>query len=157
MRLIVYPIGTSGQTLLLIDTVVQHLYKHHQYNLRRVEAGGQLFVTLQEQTITVVCATGPRRSDRRLRTSYLPNRQAERREIQRFFRKGLHYIGDWHTHPESRPVPSRTDLDNFAEMVRLSRHHFGGFVMIVVGTSTPPEAFHVSICNGHDFLTLHPL
>jgi integrative and conjugative element protein (TIGR02256 family) len=153
--LIVYPVGTSGQTVLLIDTVVQHLYKHRQYNLRRVAGGGQLFAAFQEQTITVVCATGPRRSDRRLRTSYLPNRQAERREINRLFRKGLHYIGDWHTHPESCPVPSRIDLDNFAETVRLSRYHLGGFVMIVVGTSAPPEGFHVSLCNGHDFLTLH--
>jgi hypothetical protein len=25
--------------------------------------------------------------------------------------------------------------------------------MIVVGTSAPPEGFHISICNGHDFLT----
>lgn len=153
-RLITYPIGTSGQQLVLTDVAAHHLYAHRQRTWRDLEAGGQLFARFKHATILVERITGPRRSDQRHRTTFIPDRQAERGEIQRLFRQDLHYIGDWHTHPERHPAPSSIDLVNFAEMVRCSHHHLNGLVMIVVGMFGPPCGLNVSICNGHNFYTL---
>jgi hypothetical protein len=55
-------------------------------------------------------ATGPRRTDRRTRTSSVPDRRAEQREIDDRFRRGLHFLGDWHTHPKNIPHPSGPDV-----------------------------------------------
>ncbi|MGZ8416477.1 MAG: Mov34/MPN/PAD-1 family protein [Methyloceanibacter sp.] len=90
-------------------------------------------------------ATGPRLTDRRTRCSFRPNRPSERREIECFFDKGLHYLGDWHTHPQARPRPSGTDIESMSEMVRQSRYELEGFLMVIVGTSELPEGLWVSL------------
>jgi integrative and conjugative element protein (TIGR02256 family) len=93
-------------------------------------------------------ATGPRRSDSRSRFSFRPNRSAERREIEERFREGLHYLGDWHTHPEPTPEPSPTDIESMQEMVLASRHELPGFIMMIVGTAPTPVGFSVSLHYG---------
>ena len=97
---IAYVIGNSGQTLVLTDPVIEHLLCHRQFGPGSREAGGQLFARFEGKTIRIERATGPRPSDRRSLMAFVPNRLAERREITRLFKEGLHYVGDWHTHPE---------------------------------------------------------
>ena len=108
----------------------------------------------QAKTITIEEATGPRRSDIRSRYSYIPDRKAEQREINERFPSGLHFIGDWHTHPEQIPHLSGTDLDNMRECVKKSRHAVSGFLLIVVGTDPQPSGLHASLHNGKDTLLL---
>jgi len=109
------------------------------------EAGGQLFGKVSPGAWTVVLATGPRPSDRRTKWSFQPDRSAERHEIRRLFEKGLHYLGDWHTHPQGRPRPSQTDLKSMKEMIAKSHYELEGFLMVIVGTSRPPEGLWVSL------------
>lgn len=142
-----YPIGTSGQVLILTDPVVEHFRRYRQRRRYQREAGGQLFARFDGGRITVEEATGPRRTDRRTRTSYLPDRRAEQAEILKHHARGLHYVGDWHTHPEALPAPSRPDAASIAECVAKSTHHLNGFVLIIVGQAEPPAGFHVSIHN----------
>lgn len=143
-----YPIEGSGQTLVLTRTVIDHLKRHSQSSPHSLEAGGQLFARFECNTIRIERATGPRPSDRRSRVTCLPNRFAERREIKRLFREGLHYVGDRHTHAESLPTPSCTDIDSFKEMFRKSRHKLASFVIVIAGTATPPEGLFVGLCDG---------
>ena len=42
--------------------------------------------------------------------------------------KGLHFVGDWHTHPEAVPTPSSSDIRTIKEAVAKSRHHLHGFL-----------------------------
>ena len=115
---------------------------------RQREAGGQFFARIDEPRIIVEEATGPRRSDRRTRTSYTPNRFAEQREINSLYKRGLHYVGDWHTHPEKIPSPSLIDVRSIDDCVAKSEHSLNGFILIVVGTAEPPDGFHTSLHNG---------
>lgn len=151
-----YPIGTSGQVLILTDPVVEHLRRHRQRRRYQREAGGQLFARFDGGRITVEEATGPRRADRRTRTSYLPDRRAEQAEILERHARGLHYVGDWHTHPEPLPQPSRPDAESIAECVAKSIHQLNGFVLVVVGQLEPPAGLHVSINNATSASTLDP-
>jgi integrative and conjugative element protein (TIGR02256 family) len=102
-------------------------------------------------------ATGPRPTDRRTRTSYVPDRAAEQREIDSRYAGGLHYVGDWHTHPEMFPSPSCLDIASISESVRKSIHALNGFVLMIVGQAEPPNGLFVS---AHDRLgscmTLEP-
>lgn len=145
--MIQYVLGDSGQTLVLARTVIEHLDRYRQSGGCSREAGGQLFARFNGGTVRVVRATGPRSTDRRSRVSFWPDRLAERLEIRRLFGVGLNYVGDWHTHPEIVPRPSRTDIESFTEMFRKSHHRLAGFVIVIRGTASLPEGLFVGICN----------
>jgi integrative and conjugative element protein (TIGR02256 family) len=147
--MIEYPIGRSGQVLVISEAVLRRFRRHRQRRWYQREAGGQLFARLSGLRIMVEEATGPRRTDRRTRTSYIPDRVAEQREIDSHHPSGLHYIGDWHTHPEKSPSPSGLDIASISESVRKSTHGLNGFVLVIVGQADPPGGLVVS---AHDRL-----
>lgn len=147
-RVIVFDLGASGQRLTLAHSVVQHLEAYRQLTARHREAGGQLFAVFSGSDVVISEATGPRRSDRRTRTSYHPDREVEQREIRERHSQGLHYVGDWHTHPSPTPMPSSLDYLSMRDSVRASEHQLNGFVLIVVGTLSAPDGLHVSVNDG---------
>jgi integrative and conjugative element protein (TIGR02256 family) len=149
--MIAYPIGTSGQTVILADGVVEYLIRHRQLKRGQTEAGGQMFARIEGGEITVVEVTGPRPTDRRTRTAYLPDRKAERAEIADRFARGLHFVGDWHTHPDGRPRPSGPDLESMTECFNKSAHSLNGFLLLIVGQVDPPEGFSLSIHDGKSY------
>lgn len=103
----------------------------------------------------MVCkATGPKENDKRGRFFFLPNRKSERAEINRNHEDGLHFVGDWHTHPEAVPRPSGEDLTSIQNCYSESTHSLKYFVMIIVGTSAFPEGLCVSIHNGAEAIFL---
>lgn len=133
--------------LVLTDTVITRFRKYRQTG-RRPEAGGQLFGTFESARVRIECATGPRRTDQRRRNSFVPDRRAERREIKHLYEEGLHYVGDWHTHPRRRPTPSGVDVENFGDTFRRSRHDLPSFILIIVGLDSELDDLYVGLCNG---------
>jgi integrative and conjugative element protein (TIGR02256 family) len=148
--MIKYPIGTSGQKLILTVAVAHYLRQHRQARWWHKEAGGQLFGSIEHRRIVVEEATGPRRSDQRTRHSYVPDRATEQAEILDRHLKGLHYIGDWHTHPEMWPKPSDLDSASIAECVTKSGHELNGFILIIVGRAEPPAGLYVLVHDGRN-------
>ena len=153
-RVIVFQIGQSGQSLQLTDAVLNHFDRHRQTRFWHREAGGLLFARFDLPIVNVAEATGPRRTDRRTRYSYWPDERAERLEIESRFRRNLHFVGCWHTHPEDIASPSRVDTRNTIDCVKRSHHALNGFVMVIVGRAALPESLHVSVC---DEKSVHPL
>lgn len=133
-----------GKVLIMPD-VVAHLEAHKQHKWTSKEAGGQLFATFDDAKIVrIVEATGPRATDKRSLLGYRPDRLAEKVEITERYARGLHFVGDWHTHYQKHPEPSSTDTNNMGELVRLSSHGLRGFVLVVVGQAKFPDGLHVS-------------
>lgn len=130
--------------------VVDHLRQHRQLGNEVPEAGGQLFATVNKAVWRIAKATGPRKSDWRTRFGFRPDRSAERKEIREFFKNGLHYVGDWHTHPEARPVASGEDLRSMNELVTRSQHELPGFLMIIVGTNSDESGLWLSLHTGNN-------
>ena len=151
-----YDIGDSGQRLILNDAVLDHLERHRQLGNQSKEAGGQLFARFDQKTIRIERATGPRPTDRRGYRIFVPNRLAERREIKRLFKAKLYYVGDWHTHPEPQPTPSRIDIGSFRDMFHKSRHELASFVMVIVGTEGFPKSLFVGLCTSEGLDELTP-
>ena len=92
--------------VLIEPNVVTHLMGQRQTSAKKPEVGGQLFGTFEKDRVRIVLATGPREEDRKSRFSFFPSRDRENAEIKKCFGSGLHYMGDWHTHPERKPSPS---------------------------------------------------
>jgi integrative and conjugative element protein (TIGR02256 family) len=150
-----FQVGQSSQRLVLSRAVLKHFEKHKQTRASSLEAGGQLFARLSTlPEVIVEQATGPRRSDFRTRTLYIPDRSAEQPEIDYWHKKGLHYVGDWHTHPELIPNPSIDDTESIHESFVKSKHSLHGFLLIIVGTSAFPSGLYVSLNNEKSELSL---
>jgi integrative and conjugative element protein (TIGR02256 family) len=146
-------LGHSGQQLVIRRAVVSHLLQHQQRG-RSPEAGGQLFGRLEDKTILVEEATGPRRGDARSRYGYRPNRRQEQLEINAAFRRDLVFLGDWHTHPEPRPHPSTTDLISMQDCFSRSQHTLNAFLLLILGTGVLPDALFGSLHNRNEVLQL---
>jgi len=142
---IVFALDDCGAHLVFSDKVLLHFAQHQQRKRRDVEAGGQLFARLTPFEVFIEEATGPRLSDHRARMSYVPDRLAERAEIREKFSEGLHYVGDWHTHPERNAKPSSIDKATIADCTQKSSHELQGFILAVVGYGQLPECLHVSL------------
>lgn len=151
--MITYPIGSSGQSLVFTPEVLAVFARYRQRRWWQREAGGQLFGRFEGGEVIVAETTVPGRTDFRTRHSFRPDRRREQREIARYHQRGLHFIGDWHTHPEPVPHISPVDAESLHEIVHRSRHELNGFVMVIVGTDNPPAGLSVSVSD-HSTLTV---
>jgi integrative and conjugative element protein (TIGR02256 family) len=136
----------SGESSVLItDAALSAMFAFRQAKARDKEAGGQLFAHFDGSDVVIVEATPPTFLDRRSRYNFKPNGFLQRREIRKKHATGLHFIGDWHTHPETIATPSGDDLTSMQDCFRRSRHDLTGFVLIVVGIAPPPEGWYVGL------------
>lgn len=149
-----YSIGDSGEVVEFSAAVMERFDKNRQRRFWQAEAGGQLFANLSPGLISIAMATGPRPTDLRTPFSYVPDREAERREIADLRPLGWHYVGDWHTHPQSVPSPSGRDIRTVVSTVRKSQLVLSGVVMVIVGRSPFPRGLYVGVSDGDG---LYPL
>jgi integrative and conjugative element protein (TIGR02256 family) len=131
--------------VMIASNVLSHLDRSRQHRCFSREAGGQLFAKFESSGVAhIVDITGPRPTDRRSLFNYIPDRSAEQIEITERFARGLHFIGDWHTHRQRVPEPSTADMRSIREVVNMSSHDLAGFLLLIVGLRPFPEGLHVS-------------
>ncbi|MGA7676227.1 MAG: Mov34/MPN/PAD-1 family protein [Rhizomicrobium sp.] len=142
---IAYTLPRNTGVVVFEIPVLLHLMSYRQLKCLAPEAGGQLFATFDDPKIMrIVEATGPRLTDRRSLFGYRPDRTAERAEIADRYARGLHFVGDWHTHAQSVPSPSGTDIESMSETVAQSRYDIPGFVLVIVGRIAFPDGLYVA-------------
>ena len=125
--------------------VVKHFADHRQQGKIKTEIGGQLFAEFVKNEVRVVRTTGPNATDRRGWAWFRPDQRKQNDEIKQLFADGLHFVGDWHTHPEREPSPSSWDLESMEDCFKKSRHQLKAFVMVIVGRAAFPEGLWVSV------------
>lgn len=152
-----YLLPRGDERVVLGEQVLRHMGSHRQTRRWHREAGGQLFARFVPGAVLVEHITGPRRSDRRSRASYQPDRAAEQREIHDMHALGLHYVGDWHTHPERSPSPSVVDRKAMIDMFSNSATQAEGFLLVVVGTASFPGGLHASWVSRAGMAELPPV
>lgn len=138
----------------LDDNVLEVFQKSRQLRPWAKEAGGQLFCRFAKGIMMIERATRPGVGDKRGRYSFWPLRKKEQKEIDCQFEKGLHYIGDWHTHPESIPKPSGEDIRKMQAIYRESIHCLRYMVLVIVGKEKTPTGLWVGIISHEDVFEL---
>jgi integrative and conjugative element protein (TIGR02256 family) len=141
-----------AQKITFAEEVCTHLRDNRQTS--GPEVGGQFFGTIDNNKIIISLATGPRDEDKKSRFRLVVCRKNEQKEIGTLFKKGLHYLGDWHTHPEASPSPSGLDLQSMQECFRKSKHQHGAFLMAIVGNGNEGSWLWVSLHRAKDYLKL---
>jgi len=119
-----------------------------QTKLTSCEAVGQLYTRdLTTTSIFVEHATllVPRRASRGCVQFDPTKAYAERAAL---FKRGLHCIGIWHTHPERHPSPSGEDRLLARDYAIAAMPALAGIVFVIVGTLPAPNAFSVWVDNG---------
>jgi integrative and conjugative element protein (TIGR02256 family) len=127
--------------------VLEVFDKHKQTGFFRAETGGQLFASLKHGQIEIVRATESGESGKRGRNFFRPNRGDEQADIRAAFAEDVHFIGDWHTHPEKKPTPSGTDIVKATEIFDRSTHELNGFCLVIVGTAVFPDGLWCGIVS----------
>jgi integrative and conjugative element protein (TIGR02256 family) len=151
-----YAIGGPRSLLIIKGSVLAHFDKHRQRSGSDKESGGQIFASYEPGTITIRQATGPYETDDRSRYRFTPDRSLEKRDLRKWFRKRRHYIGNWHTHPEPVPKPSRIDVKNTRARFIESETQLLAFTMIIVGLAAFPEGLWVSLVDATGHTVLQP-
>ena len=136
-----------GNVVYFSPEVVGHFVAHRQQGKIKTEIGGQLFAQFKNNEVHVVRATGPNATDERGWSWFRPDQKRHNGEIKQLFAAGLHFVGDWHTHPEREPSPSSWDLDSMEDCFKKSRHQLNAFIMVIVGRADFPTGLWVSTHN----------
>src|SRR5688572_22440122 len=135
----------TGQKLALLPEVMEYLDQFRQIEPGKPESGGQLFFKLVENDIHICRATGPYKTDQQSRFSFEPDKKKQAADIKSHFKKGLHFLGDWHTHPEEFPIPSQMDLASMGDCFARSKHELESFLLLILGTSPGPAGMWISL------------
>ena len=143
------PLGPNAKRLIFTPTTLEVLYSERQLEPSQSESGGQLFGEFAKDVVTVTVATTPSPKDQHSRFRFTRSRTTEQAEIDHEFLNGLHYLGDWHTHPEFKPTPSHTDCSGARRIFKKSRHQLPNFLMVIIGTSPSLEDLYVALVNAH--------
>jgi len=145
--MMIYRSPNLDERIVLADEVLEYLSRFRQVS-GRDEAGGQLFAKYENDSlINVVRATGPSIADRRTRFRFVARRWREQIEINCMYRRGLHYVGDWHTHPQDFPEPSQHDIASIVDCYRKSRKSIRGFLLVIVGLKPFPAGLYVGLAD----------
>lgn len=132
-RSILGHLDDTPQTLSITRMALQHLVWHRQLTPWATEAGGQLFGTITATQVCVTDASGPYVGDERSRYCYRSNPAAAQRAIEDRHRRGLLYLGEWHTHAEDQPSASSLDGDAMRRLIASSQLNSNTLLMMIVG------------------------
>jgi integrative and conjugative element protein (TIGR02256 family) len=123
----------TSQALSITRLALQHISRYRQSTPWATEAGGQLFGTLNAAQICVTEASGPYSGDERSRYRYRSNPAAAQRAIEERHKRGLLYLGEWHTHAEDYPGASGLDDDAMRRLIASSRLNSNALLLMILG------------------------
>jgi hypothetical protein len=66
-------------------------------------------------------------------------------------RKGLLYLGEWHTHAEDFPSPSFDDKDAMRTLAEKSKLSIDAALLMIVGRENPPAGLYLGTFRGDSF------
>lgn len=129
-----------------IDAAARELIAVEAVRRRFRETGGTLFGYRADDDFVVVLAKPPGTRAKHRRTRYLPHVDDVQEEIDEVFsasKGALRYLGEWHTHPGGRAVPSATDKRSAKRIATDSETDLSEPVVLIQATA--PMRIHVSI------------
>lgn len=136
------------QSLSIARQALQYVGRHRQSTPWAKEAGGQLFGTISAAQVCVIEASGPYAGDERSRYFYRSNPTAAQRAIEDSHKRGMLYLGEWHTHAENHPSASGLDDDAMRRLISSSQLNSNSLLMMIVGRARDAAGLAVWSVSG---------
>jgi integrative and conjugative element protein (TIGR02256 family) len=143
---LIIPIKNSKQELIIHRNVFKTISKYIQIN-DKPESGGLLFAKFELPRIIINDLSVPHKNDYQSRYEFKPDQTRRQQIINSCFQRGLHYIGEWHTHPEKEPVPSLIDINSMEDIFIRSKHELNYFILIIAGNCLFENRFWIGLQN----------
>lgn len=135
------------QRLKITPPALRHVERYRQSTLWASEAGGQLFGTIDGDLICVTEASGPYAGDERSRYRYRSNPATAQYAIEDRHKRGLLYLGEWHTHAEDHPSASSLDDDAMHRLIGRSQLNSNALLMMIIGRARAAAGLGVWIVS----------
>lgn len=118
--------------------VLTKLKSFRQFSYSDVESGGVLLgrYMLNNNDVIVDEITIPQSNDRRTRFSFYKQQEEHQNIINAIWSKSsgtCNYLGEWHSHPEDYPSPSRTDRKTWLKQFKETMFEGDALFFIIIG------------------------
>ena len=128
----------DGRRVAFPSTAVEIIEKFRQAHDEACEAGGMLLGRIIAETGDVVVdeLTQPTPDDSRTRFTFVRGKAFAQDLVNRAwsYSSGTRiYLGEWHSHPESRPTPSPQDVGNWRAVVQGAKYEQNELLFVIVG------------------------
>lgn len=122
--------------MVLVPDVLAVFWKYRQRFFWQPESGGILLGRRRGKHLEVLLATEPSSHDKRSTYSFLREAFGHAEVAQQAWLRGerqIDYLGEWHTHPQTVPIPSGIDRAEWCKLV-LQRPDKTTLLTVLVGT-----------------------
>lgn len=138
-----YSYKKSG-TVLLVPEVIKTFQKYKQVHPEQDEGGGYLFGKVFGNQVVIEVASEPQPEDKRGRHFFERDRKAGQRILSNLWAQSQREIflaGEWHTHPETNPIPSPYDKKEIKKGFKHNRYPLGLMFVVIVGNGEFPNVW----------------
>lgn len=135
------------ENVIVSRSVMKIIEKFKQNSKKAKESGGILLAQVKEKNVYIIKVTTPNRFDKATRYSFHCDKDAAQLIIDyEFINSGQKtiYIGEWHTHPENYPNPSRVDKNMIVGQYFKNKLNESFLILIIQGL----KGIYVAIFDG---------
>lgn len=135
--MVIYKID-DDRRLIIEDNALNKLFKYCQ-NDSKNERGGLLLGKIREDLseYIVVDISEPCKRDKSGRYYFVRDKKNAQEVLNKFWKSSqgeINYLGEWHTHPETNPLPSPTDRKLIDDCLSTIKNAPDIIFLIIVGT-----------------------
>lgn len=147
MKALTFTSPTHARFELSAD-VLATMSQHVQDEKGKPESGGVMLgrYLLDTPNVVVDILTTPMPGDQQTRYNFYRAERDHQRVIDQCWhesRSTCNYLGEWHTHPEPDPAPSRLDLRNWRRKLEQDQFDSDVLFFVIVGEH------HIRAWQGH--------
>ena len=112
---------------------------------KRGETGGILIGRYSPDHLTakVLSASGPGKQSLLGLFSFTRRASGVQEELDKEFKQGRYYLGEWHCHPGRNHAPSPQDIHQMQDISKSSCYNCPEPILLVVGTYNPTQYISV--------------
>ena len=139
-------IEIGGYTVQFTEKVTNILLSYLQKDNAKPEAGGILLGQIKNNNVLINKVSFPSKQDKYSRYSFNRNKKKAQILIDYEFLnsdKKTVYFGEWHTHPEKHPSPSRKDKKMIKSQLTLNKLNEEFILQLILGT----EGYYLAFWN----------
>lgn len=142
----------NSKTVYISDSLLILFEKYKQNSKWANEAGGILLGQVTDKGIYILKASTPNMFDKASRYSFECNKDGAQIVMDFEFinsDKKTIYLGEWHTHPESIPTPSGTDINMMQMQYKKNKINEPFLLLMIQGT----KELYVGLFDGIEIHT----
>ncbi len=141
-------VNLNNKTIFISESVIELFEIFKQNNTKDNESGGVLIGQVKADNIYILKASTPNKFDKSSRYSFECDKDAAQIVMDFEFYNSNNksiYIGEWHTHPENHPTPSRKDIKMIKNQFKKNKLNEPLLILIIQGT----ERLYVGLYDGN--------